>query len=400
MGLECKIQKYSKLLHNIFQEVQSKQDWKTALDTLFGSLRGSFVFDNVAIYLLDPQTKGLEVVYARAKGRGKKAEADAAWGSSTAIDVLASGETILHLPLQETKGTDRVAQAYLLGIPLNIGSKLSGALVFVRFGGPEFSDLQIQIGSLQAFWSAALIERRDLQEARKELDSVQREMRFQDDFVSTISHELRTPLGFIKGYATSLLRQDTIWDETTQREFLNIIDEEADQLTRLLENMLESARLQSKTLQFKFSQVRMDALVRDVATRVNSRYPELKITFDVQPLPPIHGDGFRLSQVFENLFSNAIKYAPDSEINISMRISDGRIRITFADNGKGIPEDYLPFIFERFYRVPGERTVSGTGLGLYICKQIVLAHHGNIWVESALNKGTTFYIELSIDPQL
>ena len=388
------------LLHNIFQEVQSKQDWKTALDTLFGSLRGSFVFDNVAIYLLDPQTKGLEVVYARAKGRGKKAEADAAWGSSTAIDVLASGKTILHLPSQETKGTDRVAQAYLLGIPLNIGSKLSGALVFVRFGGPEFSDLQIQIGSLQAFWSAALIERRDLQEARKELDSVQRQMRFQDDVVSTISHELRTPLGFIKGYATSLLRQDTIWDETTQREFLNIIDEEADQLTRLIENMLESSRLQSKTLQFKFTQVRMDALVRDVATRVNSRYPELKITFDVQPLPPLHGDGFRLSQVFENLFSNAIKYAPDSEINISMRIGDGRIRITFADNGKGIPEDYLPFIFERFYRVPGERTVSGTGLGLYICRQIVLAHHGNIWVESALNKGTTFYIELSIDPQL
>ena len=388
------------LLHNIFQEVQSKQDWKTALDALFGSLRGSFVFDNVAIYLLDPQTKGLEVVYARAKGRGKKAEADAAWGSSTAMDVLASGETILHLPSQETKGKDRVAQAYLLGIPLNIGSKLSGALVFVRFGGPEFSDLQIQIGSLQAFWSAALIERRDLQEARTELDSVQREMRFQDDVVSTISHELRTPLGFIKGYATSLLRQDTIWDETTQREFLNIIDEEADQLTRLIENMLESSRLQSKTLQFKFTQVRMDALVRDVATRVNSRYPELKITFDVQPLPPIHGDGFRLSQVFENLFSNAIKYAPDSEINISMRIGDGRIRITFADNGEGIPEDYLPFIFERFYRVPGERTVSGTGLGLYICKQIVLAHHGNIWVESALNKGTTFYLELSIDPQL
>ncbi|MBM3178998.1 MAG: hypothetical protein FJZ86_01450 [Chloroflexi bacterium] len=388
------------LLHNIFQEVQGKQDWKTALDTLFGSLRGSFVFDNVAIYLLDPQTKGLEVVYARAKGRGKKAEADAAWGSSTAIDVLASGETILHLPSQETKGTDRVAQAYLLGIPLNIGSKLSGALVFVRFGGPEFSDLQIQIGSLQAFWSAALIERRDLQEARTELDSVQRQMRFQEDVVSTISHELRTPLGFIKGYATSLLRQDTIWDETTQREFLNIIDEEADQLTRLIENMLESSRLQSKTLQFKFTQVRMDALVRDVATRVNSRYPELKITFDVQPLPPIQGDGFRLSQVFENLFSNAIKYAPDSEINISMRISDGRIRITFADNGKGIPEDYLPFIFERFYRVPGERTVSGTGLGLYICRQIVLAHHGNIWVESALNKGTTFYLELSITPQL
>jgi signal transduction histidine kinase len=251
---------------------------------------------------------------------------------------------------------------------------------------------------LQSFWAAALIERRELQEARAELNSVQRQMRLQDDFVSTISHELRTPLGFIKGYSTSLLREDTVWDEATQREFLNIIDEEADRLTRLIEDMLESARLQSKTLQFKFSPIRIDALVRDVATRINVHHPELNITFDFQPLPPIRGDGTRLSQVFENLFSNAIKYAPASGIAISMRPIADKIRITFSDNGEGIPPDYLPFVFERFYRVPGERTVTGTGLGLYICKQIIMAHHGNIWVESVLGKGATFVVELPVAP--
>jgi len=384
-------------LHNIFQEVQGKQDWKAALDALFISLRGSFVFDNVAIYLEDAETKGLEVAYARAMGRGRHAEADAAWGQRAANEVLASGGMTLQLPAQGPEGMDRMALAHLLGLPLKIGSNLSGALVFVRFGGPEFTDLQIQIGSLQAFWSAALIEHRDLQAARAELDSVQRQMRLQDDFVSTISHELLTPLGFIKGYSTSLLREDTTWDESTQREFLNIIDEEADQLTRLIEDMLESARLQSKTLQFKFSPVRMDALARDVALRVNARHPQVKITFDVEPLPSIRCDGFRFSQVFENLFSNALKYAPDSQIDITMRINEGRMRVTFADHGNGISEDYLPFIFERFYRVPGERTVPGTGLGLYICRQIVMAHHGNIWVESTPGKGTTFFIELPVD---
>jgi signal transduction histidine kinase len=387
-------------LHGIFQEVQKQQDWRTALDTLFVSLRDSFIFDNVAIYLEDPQTKGLDVVYARAVGRGKTAEADAVWGETLANEVIVKGVMVLKEPRQIAGKTGRLGLAYLLAFPLYIGSKLSGALVFVRFGGPDYSELHIQMASLQAFWAAALIERRDLQQARTELNSVQRQMRLQDDFVSTISHELRTPLGFIKGYSTSLLREDTEWDEATRREFLNIIDEEADRLTRLIEDMLESARLQSKTLQFKFSPVRIDALVRDVATRINMHHPELKVVFDFKPLPPIRGDGTRLSQVFENLFSNAIKYAPASEITVCMRSLKEKIRITFADKGEGIAEDYIPFVFERFYRVPGERTVTGTGLGLYICKQIIMAHHGNIWVESVLGQGATFTIELPVEPML
>ncbi len=81
-----------------------------------------------------------------------------------------------------------------------------------------------------------------------------------------------------------------------------------------------------------------------------------------------------------------------------MSATSENIRITFADKGEGIPEDYLPFVFERFYRVPGERTVTGTGLGLYICKQIIMAHHGNIWVKSVLGEGATFIIELPVAP--
>jgi signal transduction histidine kinase len=275
---------------------------------------------------------------------------------------------------------------------------LSGALVFVRFGGPPYSELHTAIASLQAFWASSLIERRDLQEARAELESVQRQMRLQDDFVSTISHELRTPLGFIKGYSTSLLRQDTNWDQDTQQEFLNIIDEEADRLAHLIENMLESARLQSHTLQFKFSPLRLDALVRDVTTRVRTHHPELEIKLDFRNIPPIRGDGVRLSQVFENLFNNAIKYAPGTPIIITMRHKDNKLNVVFADHGPGISEEFIPFIFERFYRVPGEASITGTGLGLYICKQIILAHHGKIWAESAPDRGTAFFIELPAEP--
>lgn len=387
-------------LHRIFQDVQSKADWKSALDTLVLSMRGSFVFDNVAIYLSDRKSAGLDVVYARAIGRGKTSEADAAWGEVVANDVISNEHMVIHGPGKNSDRADRMSQTYVLGIPLYIGSKLRGALLFVRFGGPEYSDLHIHVASLQAVWAAALLERKELQEARAELDSVQRQMRLQDDFVSTISHELRTPLGFIKGYSTSLLRQDTVWDEETQREFLIIIDEEADRLTRLIEDMLESARLQSKTIQFKFSPIRLDGLVRDVSSRIKTHHPNLQIEMKVDSLPPVLGDGVRLSQVIENLLGNAIKYAPGSKIVVTGSSTDKKVRLSIADEGEGIPEEYIPFLFERFYRVPGERTVTGTGLGLYICKQIVMAHHGNIWVESVLDRGTTFIIELPADPTL
>lgn len=387
-------------LHRIFQDVQSRTDWKVALDCLFLSMRESFVFDNVAVYLSDRQTRGLDVAYARAMGRGKTAEADAAWGESAATDVISNEHMVIHGPRKGSNPSNRLSQTYILGIPLYVGEKLRGALLFVRFGGPEFTDLHIHVASLQTIWAAALIERKELQEARAELDSVQRQMRLQDDFVSTISHELRTPLGFIKGYSTSLLRQDTTWDETTQREFLSIIDEETDRLAKLIEDMLESARLQSRTIQFKFSPVRLDALARDVAARVVTHHPSLVVDLSFEPMPPVLGDGVRLSQVFENLFSNAIKYAPGSKITVRGTTEGRNARLSFADEGEGIPEEYLPFLFERFYRVPGERTVTGTGLGLYICKQIVMAHHGKIWVESVLDRGTTFFIELPADPTL
>lgn len=381
-------------LQKLFQSVENQTDWKSALDTLLAALRHRFVYDNVSVFMLDPVSKLNEVVYARAVGRGKHAEADGNWGEGLAGHVIKRSKPVVIEPGQALPGEDRLLQAYVLGMPLRIGGRLSGALVFVRFGGPPYEAEHISLAALIASWTASLLERKALQDARAELESVQRQMRLQDDFASTISHELRTPLGFIKGYTTSLLREDATWDPQTQHEFLTIIDEEADRLAGLIENMLESARLQSKTLQFKFQPLRLDALIRDVALRVTTHQRDLKVEFDFESIPLIQGDGVRLSQVFENLFGNALKYAPNSPIRISIRNKEKVLETVFEDRGPGIPEDYLPFLFERFYRVPGERTITGTGLGLYICKQIILAHHGKIWAESVLDKGTTFYIQL------
>jgi signal transduction histidine kinase len=244
---------------------------------------------------------------------------------------------------------------------------------------------------------STLFERVHWAKMREELQDLKRQMQLQEDFVSTISHELRTPLGFIKGYSTSLLRDDTSWDEQTQKEFLTIIDEEADRLSLLIENVLESARLQSKTLQLRFQPLRLDAVLRDVVLRVRARHKNLDVSTELDSVPPVYGDGVRLAQVFDNLFTNAIKYAPGAPIVILLRQVDQNVLISFIDHGPGIPADSLPLIFERFYRVRGEKTVTGTGLGLFICKQIIQAHRGKIWAESTPGQGTTFYIELPID---
>ena len=228
------------------------------------------------------------------------------------------------------------------------------------------------------------------------LHELKQQIQLQEDFVSTISHELRTPLGFIKGYSTSLLRQDTSWDKETQNEFLTIIDEEADRLSLLIENVLESARLQSRTLPLRFQPLRLDAVLRDVVARIRSRYKDLDVSLDANPTPPIQGDGVRIAQVFENLFTNAIKYAPDAPIIIILQQVGSNLLVSFMDRGPGIPQESLPLIFERFYRVRSENS-TGTGLGLFICKQIIEAHRGKIWAESNPEQGTTFFIELPIN---
>jgi signal transduction histidine kinase len=104
-----------------------------------------------------------------------------------------------------------------------------------------------------------------------------------------------------------------------------------------------------------------------------------------------------MAQVFENLFTNALKYAPGAPIVIILKQVHEDVVVSFIDRGPGITKEALPLIFERFYRVRGEKTVTGTGLGLYICKQIILAHRGKIWAESTPGQGTTFFIQLPID---
>ncbi len=331
------------------------------------------------------------------QGVGAIKRLKSSWGEEIANQVISTSKATESVPANQSS-SDRIAKPRFLGLPLFLPDR-RGALVFVRFGGPEFADEEMPLAALAAVQTVRVLEKKILQESLTQLEHARHRAQLQDDFIATISHELHTPLGFIKGYTTSLLRSDTTWDAATQQEFLAIIDEESDHLLTLIDHMLDSARLQSGNMNMDFQPVRLDSLLRDVIQRVQGRQKDLEVILDLKSVPHIKADAVRIAQVFENLFDNAIKYAPGAKINISLRLKDSWEIVTFSDLGPGIPLEHIPFLFERFYRVPGKYAKSGTGLGLFICKQIVQAHHGRISVKTTPGKGTAFHIELPLRPE-
>jgi signal transduction histidine kinase len=384
-------------IYAISRVVTRASELDASLDEIIGIARTVFIFDNVVLYV-HHQTESIEPSYARAIGRGRNSESDLAWGEPIAREVLKSGEIVLRQEITGDFTKDRMKDRYFLGFPLIAGDQQIGALVFVRYGGPQFTPEHTHLAEYIAGHIAQLYEHGNLVTQLSRLEAERQLERLQDDFVATVSHELRTPLGFIKGYATSLLRDDANWDEETRREFLMIIDEETDRLKELIDNLLDSSRLQSGTLRMEFQPLRIDTMLKDLTLRAKSFHADLDIQVNLITAPlKIEADPTRLAQVFDNLISNAIKYAPNSTVDITLDTEDGHAHIKFSDQGPGIPDEALPNIFTRFYRVPNQnRSVRGTGLGLFICRQIVTAHRGQIIAVSKLGEGTTFHIYLPI----
>lgn len=381
-------------VYAISRIVAETLDFDKALAAIVRLARPIFIFDNTVLYLVNEQGQ-LEPAFARAIGRGRSSEADSAWGEVAANEAFASGKNFIYQPEPQPQ-IDRLEQRYYLGLPMQLGGKSIGALVFVRFGGPVFTNQQILLAEFIATHFTQVLEHKRLVERVANLEAERRLARLQSDFIATVSHELKTPLGFIKGYATTLLRRDTHWDDETQREFLTIINEESDRLTELVDNLLDSSRLQSGTLDIELRTVDVASLIEENLERLRVRYPHIEIRSKLQDTDTlVEGDPKRLSQVLENLVGNAAKYAPESPLSVSLKSVDDKVQISIQDNGPGIAGEDIEHVFKRFYRSnQAKDKVRGSGLGLYICEQIVKAHHGDIRVESVEGQGAKFIITL------
>lgn len=215
-------------------------------------------------------------------------------------------------------------------------------------------------------------------------------------FVSIVSHELKTPVALIKGYVSTLRREDAKWDKAVIKDSLTVIEEEADHLASMIEDLLDASRLQAGGLTPNLSDISLPVLASRLAERFRTQSNRHTFVVDFPAkFPIILADENRISQVISNLVSNAIKYSPEGEIRISGQARSEQVIITVSDQGPGIDPADIPYIFDRFYRSDqAVRSTKGAGLGLYLAKAVVEAHGGRMWVDPQPGSGARICFSL------
>ncbi|HET9911691.1 MAG TPA: ATP-binding protein [Anaerolineales bacterium] len=215
-------------------------------------------------------------------------------------------------------------------------------------------------------------------------------------FISIVSHELRTPVALIKGYASTLRRDDAKWDKHTISDSLAVIEEEADRLSKMIDDLLDASRLQAGGLSLNRGDVSLPNLAKRVAEKLATQSGQHTIVTDFPDnFPILLADETRIEQVLINLVSNALKYTPKGEIRITGQVRPEQVIICVSDQGPGIEAKDLPHIFDRFYRSTNAvKQTKGAGLGLYLARAIVEAHGGRIWADPKPDSGARICFSL------
>ena len=345
-------------------------------------------------------------LYEESERRGRAARVLAAVGDGV---VMVDGLGIVRLWNPAAAAITGLREAEVLGRPLekvipgwseiqpripvgDPGSPARAATVPMEFEGRELwisgSGVGFDEGTVYAF--------RDLTEERA-LEQLKSE------FVATVSHELRTPLAAIYGSAQTIRRPDLELTDETRHELLGVIATESDRLASIVNDLLLASHLDSGRLPVHIERCDPLELATAVVESARTHLPddiELELSSPKKPAQ-IAADPGQLQQVLSNLVDNAIKYSPQGgPVRLEVENGDARVRFSVVDTGLGIPASEHRRIFEKFYRLDPDMTrgIGGTGLGLYICRELVRRMEGEIWVESRLGKGSTFVVELPAAP--
>ncbi|MEO8288509.1 MAG: ATP-binding protein [Chloroflexota bacterium] len=385
---------------------QSALDLEEVFDTALRGMDRIVAHNGASISLLDEQNgEVLETVYSSAPDTVSKL---ANINIESGLALLGNADTFLRGDVDKSKEDDikMLAQkgiASLLLVNICLGNRRLGILTLVSKRKNAFDQDDATILKGVADQLAVAIENTRLIAETAETTALRETNRLKDDFMSMVSHELRTPLASIKGYSRTLLATDGDWDDQTRGEFLNIISDESDKLTELVENLLEMTRIEGGRLRVMPEPVLLGRFCNEVIERVRTHYPAITFECTVSDrLPMVEADPRRVEQVLVNLLQNAAKYSGTEVVKLRATYDGGAsVVMSVQDNGIGIAPEHLPHLFDKFYRVEGNDNVeatgsAGTGLGLAIAKALVEAQGGRIWVVSAPGKGTSFYFTLPV----
>lgn len=304
------------------------------------------------------------------------------------------GTDLMGKPFMEVVRNYQLAQAFQEA--LDSGQPIKRKVELVT---PTVKILRVEITPLHS-------EQRDVLgvvAVLHDISELTRVERMRTDFVANVSHELRTPLTSIKGFVETLL-EGAMDDPAACRRFLEIINTESNRLAQLIGDLLSLSEIEAKRKPLVLEEFSVTDLTRDLlqifAIPMEKKGLLLRLELP-DNLPKIVADRGKIEQVLINLIDNAVKYTPDGQsVTISTRQEGNSIVLCVADTGTGIPQEALPRLFERFYRVDTARSreMGGTGLGLAIVKHIVEAHGGKVWVTSEWGQGSSFSVALPINP--
>lgn len=276
--------------------------------------------------------------------------------------------------------------------PMRFGDAVIGAIAVQSFRPDSYGRWHFRLLETIAAQAATAIRNAQLYESER-LANQER-----DEFVSVVTHEIKSPLTSISGYAEIARQSVENADRDGVVESIKVVKGETRKILRLVEDLLDASKMDAGRFSLELESTDLEEIITTVVERYRRTLPQT-IEFRVEgTVPELRADPLRISQVIDNLISNACKYSrEDSTITVTLADRTDHVQIVVSDDGDGMSADKLPRIFERFYRArEGEAEVKGTGLGLYITKQIVEMHGGSIDVESKAGAGTTFNVEIPI----
>lgn len=302
-----------------------------------------------------------------------------------------------YRPARLPEGSPRPARPAELVVPMQA---VRGAMGEIRLWRrqPSISSGERRLVKTFASQGALALERATLAQAESRARVLEESDRFKSSLLSSVSHDLRTPLATIKAAASSLRSGEISWDSPARQELLAAIDDETDHLNMLVGNLLDMSRIESGALHPQRRWNVLSEIVQSVLDRMRHMSGDHRLTVDIpEDLPLVPVDFVQMGQVFTNLISNSLKFAPPhTQVRLRAQArDDATLLVEVSNQGPPVPAEHLQGIFDKFYRMTAADRVTGTGLGLSICKGIVEAHGGKIWAEN-LPDGLAFKFTLPL----